>query len=63
MSYDESLISGLIFDCPERWQLETCCFYEIRKVPLKQRLEWMKNLSPEMKRALFAKHQSCLKEF
>ncbi|TKG95570.1 hypothetical protein EYV94_09015 [Puteibacter caeruleilacunae] len=51
---------GLLFDCPMGKPVEGCVFREIREMTISERLEYLKNVDPEIKAELIQKHQACL---
>ena len=57
---DTCLIYGLIFDCPCKHEQSNCPMREIREKPIKERLEYVKNLPEKQKEVICQTHKDCL---
>ena len=61
--YDKKRVwaKGLIVECPLGDALEDCPLNEIRKLPLRERLQIIKKMSDEELDEAIAHHEQCLK--
>lgn len=53
---------GRILRCPLGDNPEDCPLYEIRKLPIEERVEWLNARTDEEVTELFALHSKCLEE-
>ena len=53
-------IKGLLVDCPYEPNPPDCELHEIRKKPLKERLEWARQLTDEQVQQIIDIHRKCL---
>ena len=53
-------IVGLFIDCPYELNPKDCALYDIRKKPLKERIELSKRLTEEQVQHIIAIHKKCL---
>lgn len=55
-------IVGLIVDCPYEPNPEDCALHDIRQKPLRERIEWSKQLTNEEIQDIISVHKKCLAE-
>lgn len=58
----QAFIIGLVVDCPLCCNLVDCQLYEVRKVPVEYRIEWVSDLSHKERVQYYLKHKRCLSE-
>lgn len=51
---------GLLFGCPVGNEMRTCCFKEIRKYPLTEKINFYELMTEPEKLELIGKHRHCL---
>lgn len=60
MQSAKSTLSGLVFKCPMEHETDQCIFRLVRQIPVKQRLEYLNNLSEKRQMELLMRHKECL---
>jgi len=55
-------VLDLIFACPTGKPAENCVCKEIRKLPVKDRIKWVKEMSHADRVNIYLEHKSCLAE-
>ncbi len=53
-------VVGLVVDCPYEANPADCALHEIRKRPLKERIEWSRQLTEEQIQNIIDIHKKCL---
>ena len=53
-------IAGLLVGCPYKSEPAGCALYDIRKKPLKERIEWCDQLTDEQIQDILNVHKKCL---
>ena len=54
------LVVGLLVGCPYEAKPADCALHEIRQRPLKERVEWSKQLTDEQIQDIIEIHKKCL---
>ena len=57
----ESILYGLLFDCPFGQELPGCPFHEIRQLPFEKRYDLAQEMSEQEIDRWLAQHRKCLK--
>jgi hypothetical protein len=60
-SLARSYIVGLLVECPFEPNPTDCALQPIRKKPLKERIEWVNQLTDDQVRDIISEHKECLK--
>jgi hypothetical protein len=58
----ETLLYGLIFECPLKKELDDCPLKEIRTLPIRERITFIKKLSDTEKRKILNSHEICIEK-
>lgn len=62
IAFIRAMLHGLLVECPLGGNPADCQVYAIRKQSMRERVAWLKSLSDEECRAMYARHRSCLAE-
>ena len=55
-------VVGLLVDCPYEPNPEGCVLHDTRQKPLKERIEWSRQLTDEEIQGIIGAHRKCLAE-
>jgi len=58
----DTLLFGLIFECPLKNELSVCPLNEIRTLPIRERIIFVNNLSDTEKRKILNSHEICIEK-
>jgi hypothetical protein len=58
----ETLLYGLIFECPLKKESDDCPLKEIRTLPIRERVTFINNLSDTEKREILNSHEICIEK-
>ena len=61
-AYAKTMLMGLIIECPFGGNPKDCPLHERRKLPMEQRIKWVKSLSNDELQKAYLVHCECLKK-
>ncbi len=61
-AYAKAMLMGLIIECPFGGNPKDCRLYERRKLPMEEKIEWMKSLSGDELLKMYQVHCECLRK-
>lgn len=61
-AYAKTMLMGLIIECPFGGNPKDCPLYERRKLPMNDKIEWVKSLSDDELLKAYQVHCECLRK-